>query len=391
MLGKIAFRIVLLTMSKHPEKSSKQVTRSLHEGVNQIRSQPYAWRKLIVAIIGVIILTGSATLFSQIVPVAASNIGAKDPILDFSKWEPRSNNKGQITQNVNCTITSNMDYDYSGGYLYSPSQFEGDFDVQVDYSGIHWDGVYPKIGNADPHLVAAEMGISTYDVKILMTRMIFFGDISPHFAIYNATPPGDWRELRWEDTSSADMGKFRIVRKGSQIDFKYFSKTSWISLYTVSGITKPLSIFIGAETGEAYYTFTTVFSNFQVNSSPVEPASNSNIFTSIGAWVSQFSLYTLYISIAMVGSAIGIISFTRNYQKERTIHKIVIADFMEKIESVYTNFKMNSRDCEVELYKVKGDIIKDFKEGKMDSNSYTILEKKIEDYLVEIKKQINKI
>jgi hypothetical protein len=51
---------------------------------------------------------------------------------------------------------------------------------------------------------------------------------------------------------------------------------------------------------------------------------------------------------------------------------------------------MNSRECEAELYRVKGEIIEEFKNKKIEPSYYNFLEERIKEYMDEIKEQINK-
>ncbi|RMF90490.1 MAG: hypothetical protein D6733_03675 [Methanobacteriota archaeon] len=61
---------------------------------------------------------------------------------------------------------------------------------------------------------------------------------------------------------------------------------------------------------------------------------------------------------------------------------------IDEIDTVYSNFKMKSRRCEAELYRLKDLILEEFKNGRIDDNSYAILDRRIEDYLREIREQI---
>jgi hypothetical protein len=63
---------------------------------------------------------------------------------------------------------------------------------------------------------------------------------------------------------------------------------------------------------------------------------------------------------------------------------------MSEIDDTYSSFKMNSRRCEAELYRLKDSISNELKKGKIDEGAYAVLEKRIEDYMREIREQILK-
>lgn len=63
---------------------------------------------------------------------------------------------------------------------------------------------------------------------------------------------------------------------------------------------------------------------------------------------------------------------------------------MEEVDDVYSRFKMNTRRCETELYKLKDEALDEFKEGMIDEDNYNILGRRIDDYMNEVKEQIEK-
>jgi PKD repeat protein len=113
-------------------------------------------------------------------------------------------------------------------------------------------------------------------------------------------------------------------------------------------------------------------------------------FASIGDWLAISSLEKLVAIISIVGGSIGVYSQINRSSKEKKRQKFVFETFSEKIDEVYTRFKMNARECETELYKVKGEIAEEFKDGKIEPNYYNFLEQRINEYMKEIKEQINK-
>ena len=49
---------------------------------------------------------------------------------------------------------------------------------------------------------------------------------------------------------------------------------------------------------------------------------------------------------------------------------------------------MNAIQCEAELYKLKDEVLDEFKEGMLDEDNHNILEQRIEKYMKEVREQI---
>ncbi|MBI4282613.1 MAG: hypothetical protein HY672_03915 [Chloroflexi bacterium] len=61
---------------------------------------------------------------------------------------------------------------------------------------------------------------------------------------------------------------------------------------------------------------------------------------------------------------------------------------LDEIDTVYTRFKMNTRRCEAELYRLKDVVVEGLKEGKVTEESYGILDKRVDSYLKEVQEKI---
>ena len=68
----------------------------------------------------------------------------------------------------------------------------------------------------------------------------------------------------------------------------------------------------------------------------------------------------------------------------------LISKYIKNINNVYNSCKNNSAKCEAELNNLKEQIEKDFAAGKITEQSYDILNKKIEDYVKNLRKGIIK-
>ncbi len=69
-------------------------------------------------------------------------------------------------------------------------------------------------------------------------------------------------------------------------------------------------------------------------------------------------------------------------------NKNTMGKYLTHIDTTYSSFKMNAQDCETELHKLRKSITEDLKKGKLEESSYAILEKRIDDYLKEVRDQI---
>ena len=65
-------------------------------------------------------------------------------------------------------------------------------------------------------------------------------------------------------------------------------------------------------------------------------------------------------------------------------------EFLGEIDETYTRFKMNARQCEGELLRIKEQIMQEFRAELIDPEAYSILDKRLDDYLSEIREEISK-
>ncbi|MFQ6135668.1 MAG: hypothetical protein ACE5PM_00610 [Candidatus Hydrothermarchaeales archaeon] len=65
-----------------------------------------------------------------------------------------------------------------------------------------------------------------------------------------------------------------------------------------------------------------------------------------------------------------------------------VKKLLDNIDETYASFKMNARRCEAELYRHRDIALDHLKRGKIDDQSYAILDKRIDDYLGEIRERI---
>lgn len=68
----------------------------------------------------------------------------------------------------------------------------------------------------------------------------------------------------------------------------------------------------------------------------------------------------------------------------------VVQRLLKDLDDIYARFKMNSRRCEAELYRLKDIAEEELTRGRISEASYKVLDAKINRYLSEIREQIEK-
>lgn len=93
---------------------------------------------------------------------------------------------------------------------------------------------------------------------------------------------------------------------------------------------------------------------------------------------------------AIVSASVAVCSFAAYLVARRTQNrqKRHLKKLLDELDVVYTRFKMNAHRCEAELYRLKDIIATDLKEGRLEEQSYTILDKRLDGYMTEIQERI---
>ncbi len=92
------------------------------------------------------------------------------------------------------------------------------------------------------------------------------------------------------------------------------------------------------------------------------------------------------IAAAVIGS-VGWIVRTQNTKKRR---KILLKRLIDRIDEVYSHYKMKARECEAELLRLKDEVLTGFKDGVLDEDNFNVLNGRIDDYMREIREEIEK-
>lgn len=70
--------------------------------------------------------------------------------------------------------------------------------------------------------------------------------------------------------------------------------------------------------------------------------------------------------------------------------KTKLGQYLTHIDDTYLNFKMDAQECERELLSIKHLITEELKKGSIDEGTFGILDKKLDDYLGEVRLQMPK-
>ena len=95
--------------------------------------------------------------------------------------------------------------------------------------------------------------------------------------------------------------------------------------------------------------------------------------------------------VVSIGAAgVGVVGWALRERSARRRGQVLFRKLMEEVDNVYGSFKMNSRRCEAELLRLKGEVLAGFKEGVLEEESLHALEGRIEAYMSEVRKEIEK-
>ncbi|MDD5133441.1 MAG: hypothetical protein PHD81_04385 [Candidatus Nanoarchaeia archaeon] len=86
---------------------------------------------------------------------------------------------------------------------------------------------------------------------------------------------------------------------------------------------------------------------------------------------------------AVIGIAAALAGWFFTRKKSGTTSK-----YLTEINTTFNNYKNNSDKCEIQLLELKNKLEKEFSSGKLTEQSYDILDRKIDNYLGDIRKGI---
>jgi hypothetical protein len=95
--------------------------------------------------------------------------------------------------------------------------------------------------------------------------------------------------------------------------------------------------------------------------------------------------------VVSIGAAgVGVVGWALRERSARRRGRVLFRKLMEEVDSVYGSFKMNSRRCEAELLRLRGEVLAGFKEGVLEEENLHALEGRIEAYMRDVRKEIEK-
>ncbi len=101
----------------------------------------------------------------------------------------------------------------------------------------------------------------------------------------------------------------------------------------------------------------------------------------IQSMFSEYWVQMLALIVSVVGLFLAVSGFSLANKKKRKYLK----KFLHEIDDVYASYKWKSKRCEAELYRLEDQIEDRLKAGKIDENTYHLLEGRIKKYLDEMK------
>ena len=104
----------------------------------------------------------------------------------------------------------------------------------------------------------------------------------------------------------------------------------------------------------------------------------------------DWTLQTITGLVTIGAAVVGVFGWMyRKRLMDRRV-RILITKRLEEVDDVYSRFKMNSIKCESELIRLKGEILHEFKEGLIDEQNFETLDRRIDEYLKEIREEIQR-
>jgi hypothetical protein len=180
--------------------------------------------------------------------------------LDRAKWNYFIDNGGSIRVEDGRLVTiTDQNPSFSRAMIQSTWVFTGDFDIQVDFhAGPDWDS--PPSG----YINAAALGVIVegrhFNIT-LVKRGYADGGPSNQFLAWKDSNP-----VSPEMANPAQSGKYRLIRNGTLLINLYDIGEGWQELGILAIPASPATVYIGSNSVDASFAFSTYFDNFIINS-----------------------------------------------------------------------------------------------------------------------------
>jgi hypothetical protein len=129
-----------------------------------------------------------------------------------------------------------------------------------------------------------------------------------------------------------------------------------------------------------------------VTASTIEKLSSPQMETepATGPMGMTWSIEAIATLITIIGAGLGAIGWTARTWSTRRKEKVLFKKLMNDVDDIYSRFKMNAHRCETELHRLKGECFEEFKEGTIDEEKLDVLNKKIDEYMKEVRAEIER-
>ena len=101
-----------------------------------------------------------------------------------------------------------------------------------------------------------------------------------------------------------------------------------------------------------------------------------------------WSIEWVAVIISLFGFAVGAGGWIVRTRSARKRKKILFTKLMDDVDAIFSRFKMNALRCQAELYKLREQVLDEFKQGLIDEEKYNILNNRVDDYLKEVEEKI---
>ncbi len=189
-------------------------------------------------------------------PAEPPNDNFSGTILDETKWRSVGFG-GTVNENGRLILTTSSEAPSTSAKIQSKWQLRGDFDIQVDFQ---IDDSWTQA--VTDHLDGAYFGLNIDGQSYHITRL-------RRTAGSNADAFFTWStdgKLSGEKNTTTVVGKYRIVRSGTNLSFQYDEGAGWMELAAVTVPDDPATIYLGNGTVNESQVFTTYFKDFLINS-----------------------------------------------------------------------------------------------------------------------------
>jgi hypothetical protein len=177
--------------------------------------------------------------------------------IDDTKWLIQTGDGSSATQDGKLILSTTDATATSGATAYAKWFLSGDFDIQVDFEiGPGW-----KSPSQD-HLDGANMGVRIDGVEYHITRLRSINQDG--FYAWNGVDT-----LSGEAPSTATSGKYRLVRKGTELTLYYDIGNGWQKTDQLIVPASLARVYFRIASVNASQTFSTTFDNFKVNTGEI--------------------------------------------------------------------------------------------------------------------------